>query len=68
MLGYFIVMLLVSNITVPLVNYFGGDVRAWRIVAAIYGVIMVAMFTYTFLGTKERVGVPQLIMKRKKYH
>lgn len=55
MLGYFIVMLLVSNITVPLVNYFGGDARAWRIVAAIYGVIMVAMFTYTFLGTKERV-------------
>lgn len=55
MLGYFGVMLLVSNVTVPMVNYFGGDTRAWQTVAFIYGAVMVGMFIWTFLGTKERV-------------
>lgn len=55
MLGYFIVMLIVSNVTIPLVELFGGDTAAWQWTAGLYGLIMIAMFSYTFFGTTERV-------------
>ncbi|KGQ70299.1 sugar transporter [Chelonobacter oris] len=59
MISFFIMMLLILNITVPLVEFFGGDPRAWQIVAIIYSVIMVLIFLYTFYFTKERVTAAQ---------
>ncbi|MDH2999534.1 sugar transporter [Chelonobacter oris] len=59
MISFFIMMLLILNITVPLVEFFGGDSRAWQIVAIIYSVIMVLIFLYTFYFTKERVTAAQ---------
>lgn len=55
MISFFVMMLVISNVTIPAVNAFGGGARAWQLVAIIYGVFMVAIFMFTFKFTKERV-------------
>lgn len=53
--------LLISMFVLPLVNALGGDDKAvgFRSTIAIFAVISVALFIWTFLGTKERVRPPQ---------
>ncbi len=46
--------LIITALTLPLINRLGGDRKAWVIVTAIYAVIAFGMLMWTFLGTKER--------------
>ncbi|GEQ50139.1 MFS transporter [Tetragenococcus koreensis] len=55
MVAYFVSTLLISNITLPLVEFFGGEASSWRTVVIIYSIVMVGMFFLTFYFTKERV-------------
>lgn len=45
----------IALLTLPVVKMFGNDVRAWTYTFALFGVVAIALFTFTFLGTKERV-------------
>ncbi len=45
----------IALLTLPVVKMFGNDARAWTYTFALFGVVAVALFTFTFLGTKERV-------------
>lgn len=49
--------LVISGITLPLVNALGGSQyqKSWMIVSVIYGVIAAATFLFCFSNTKERV-------------
>lgn len=47
--------ILVSVITVPLLNLFGYNAKAYRIVAVIYGIIMAAGMLLIFFSVRERV-------------
>ena len=46
--------MIVTALSLPLINFLGGDQRAWIIVTAVYGIIAFGMLMWTFLGTKER--------------
>lgn len=50
-------VLIVSNLTLPLVEIFGGDQSGWVTTYTIYGIVGVMLFLLTFKVTKERVGV-----------
>jgi len=47
--------ILASVITVPLLNLFGYNAKAYRIVAVIYGIIMAAGMLLIFFSVRERV-------------
>lgn len=44
------------SVTFPLMNAVGGGVNGWRIIFALYGVVMAIGFGACFFFTKERVG------------
>lgn len=46
--------MIVTALSLPLINLLGGDQKAWITVTAVYGVIAFGMLMWTFLGTKER--------------
>ncbi|MGG1633361.1 MFS transporter [Paenibacillus sp. NRS-1760] len=46
---------LVSTMTVPIVNAFGGGKQGWMMTFTIYGAIAAVLFLITFRTTKERV-------------
>lgn len=46
---------LVSTMTVPIVNAFGGGKHGWMMTFIIYGAIAAVLFLITFRTTKERV-------------
>uniref|UniRef100_UPI000A43F74D MFS transporter n=1 Tax=Oceanobacillus damuensis TaxID=937928 RepID=UPI000A43F74D len=48
-------VLIVANLTIPLVGTFGGGQTGWVITYAIMGVLAVVIFTVTFKTSKERV-------------
>ncbi|MBS4206666.1 MFS transporter [Bacillus sp. FJAT-50079] len=48
-------IIIVSNLTMPLVNAFGGNQTGWIITYSIFGAIAVFLFLITFKTTKERV-------------
>lgn len=55
MIFAFIGGLVCSMATLPLVERFGGDAKAWQITFIIYGIIAVILFLVVFFSTKERV-------------
>ena len=47
--------LIITNLTLPLVQAFGNNASAWTKAFAVFGVLAVIIFLITFTGTKERV-------------
>lgn len=47
--------LIITNLTLPLVQFFGENSSAWTKTFAVFGVLSVIVFLITFTGTKERV-------------
>ncbi len=47
--------LVCSMATLPLVEKFGGDAKAWQMTFIIYGIIATILFLVVFFSTKERV-------------
>lgn len=47
--------LLVTAVTMPLINAMGGTQRAWILVTTVYALIAMALLLLCFLGCKERV-------------
>jgi|GEM_PF-2805140 len=45
----------IALLTLPLVKAFGNNPRAWSYTFAVFGVLSVILFLFTFSGTKERV-------------
>lgn len=57
--------LLITNLTLPLVEFFGDNLSAWTKTFAVFGILAVIVFMITFTGTKERV-VPAKETKQEK--
>lgn len=47
--------LFIKTFTLPVVNFFGNDCRAWTYTFMVFGCISIIFFMITFLFTKERV-------------
>ena len=47
--------LIITNLTLPLVEYFGNNTTAWTKTFCVFGVLAVIVFLVNFMGTKERV-------------
>ena len=47
--------LIVSALTLPIINRMGGDQAAWIKITVIYSIVAFALLMWCFLGTKERV-------------
>lgn len=47
--------IIINNITLPLVNFFGGGAGGWQKTMAVYGVIAVIIFFIVFANTRERI-------------
>ena len=45
----------IALLTLPMVKLFGNNPRAWSLTFAVFGLVAVFLFLFTFLGTKERV-------------
>lgn len=48
--------LIVSAVTLPLINRMGGDQAAWIKVTLVYAVVAMILLLWCFFGTKERVN------------
>ena len=46
----------ISMLTLPVVEMFGNDRKAWSLTYALFGAVAVVLFLITFFNTKERVG------------
>lgn len=57
--------LLITNLTLPLVEFFGDNLSAWTKTFAVFGIFSVLIFLVTFLGTKERVKPSQNTKQEK---
>ena len=57
--------LVVSGITIPLVNLLGGGQKAWSTVAAIYGIVGAAIYLLVYFTTKE-MNVEETRQKKEK--
>lgn len=57
--------LIITNLTLPLVEFFGNNLSAWTKTFAVFGILAVIVFMITFTGTKERV-VPAKDTKQEK--
>jgi len=55
MLSYFVMSIILGAVTIPLVEFFGGETISWTYVMIIYAILMSLMFLFTFRNTKERV-------------
>ena len=47
--------LLITNLTLPLVEFFGNTTTDWTKTFCVFGILSVIVFMITFTGTKERV-------------
>ncbi|NLP44628.1 MAG: glycoside transporter, partial [Peptococcaceae bacterium] len=47
--------IIINNITLPLVNFFGGGAGGWQKTMEVYGVIAVIIFFIVFANTRERI-------------
>lgn len=56
---------IITNLTLPLVEFFGNNLSAWTKTFAVFGILAVIVFMITFMGTKERV-VPAKDTKQEK--
>ncbi len=57
--------LIITNLTLPLVEFFGDNLSAWTKTFAVFGVLAVIVFMITFTGTKERVEPSRETHKEK---
>lgn len=57
--------LIITNLTLTLVEFFGNNLSAWTKTFAVFGILAVIVFMITFTGTKERV-VPAKDTKQEK--
>lgn len=59
-IGAFSGGIVTTQFTLRLVEYFGGDdpKLGWQLTAAFWAVCAAALFTWSFLGTRERVSPP----------
>lgn len=47
--------LIITNLTLPLVKFFGDNASAWTKTFMVFGILSIVVFLITFAGTKERV-------------
>lgn len=57
--------LVVTALTMPLINRLGGDQKAWLTVTVIYALLAMAMLLVCFLGCRERVTSAGQIKQEK---
>jgi GPH family glycoside/pentoside/hexuronide:cation symporter len=51
--------LIVTGLTMPIVNATGGDAHSWTLAFGLYGILAAALFFITFKFCTERVGVAE---------
>ena len=56
MVSYFGMSIILGIITIPLVNFLGGNQTAWTTVATIYAILMGLIFFNVYKSTKERAS------------
>lgn len=59
-----ITAIVINNITLPLVNFFGGGAGGWQKTMAVYGACAAAIILIVFFNTRERIK-PQQPAKAK---
>ncbi|WP_231686845.1 MFS transporter [Bacillus sp. JCM 19034] len=47
--------IIIMNVTIPLVDFFGGGKQGWSITFALFGILAGILFLVTFFWTKERI-------------
>lgn len=57
--------LIITNLTLPLVQFFGDNASAWTKTFMVFGVLSIFVFLITFTGTKERVQPSKNTKKEK---
>ncbi|MCD7917060.1 MAG: MFS transporter [Clostridiales bacterium] len=57
--------LLITNLTLPLVEFFGDNTAAWTKTFIVFGILSIFVFLITFSGTKERVKPSETTKKEK---
>lgn len=64
-----IAQLVINVVTIPLVHILGNGQKGWTFMSILYAVVAMAMFTITFMGTKERYKPikPAVSAKEKKH-
>lgn len=56
MIGAYVAIIAISNITIPFVDVFGGGQSGWVSVFVVYGVVAAAIYFITFRSTVERTA------------
>lgn len=46
----------ITTFTLPVVNFFGNDAKAWTYTFIVFGILALVFFLITFFGCKEKVG------------
>lgn len=62
MIGAYVAIIAITNITLPIVEFFGGGQSGWIYTFVIFGLVAAAIYFFTFWSTKERtdpVGTQQ---------
>lgn len=62
MIGAYVAIIAITNITLPIVDSFGGGQSGWIYTFVIFGLVAAAIYFFTFWSTKERtdpVGTKQ---------
>ncbi|MFP3398003.1 MFS transporter [Brevibacterium sp. H602] len=62
MIGAYVAIIAITNITLPIVDFFGGGQSGWIYTFVIFGLVAAAIYFFTFWSTKERtdpVGTKQ---------
>lgn len=62
MVGAYVAIIAITNITLPIVDFFGGGQAGWVYTFILFGLVAAATYFFTFWSTKERtdpVGTKQ---------
>lgn len=62
MIGAYVAIIIISNVTLPIVESFGGGQSSWIKTFIIYGIVAASIYFFTFSVTRERTdprGVKQ---------
>lgn len=54
MVGAYVAIIAITNITLPIVDFFGGGQAGWVYAFILFGLIAAATYFFTFWSTKER--------------
>ncbi|WP_152348337.1 MFS transporter [Brevibacterium sp. CFH 10365] len=66
MIGAYVAIIAITNITLPIVDFFGGGQSGWVYTFVLFGLVAAATYFFTFWSTKERtdpVGTKQNAVK-----